>query len=114
VDTDAFQGREKNLVVLSLVRIENVGFFADLRRTNLAVTRFQQKLCIVGNIQFWKQKPRESPLIAALAELAIKAGVVKVIDKQGLLQNESVGSVSIRSVTTEGRDGNCPVRLFAV
>src|SRR5262249_17288599 len=39
---DGFQGREKEAVVLSLVRSSNegqVGFLADVRRTNVALTR---------------------------------------------------------------------------
>ena len=49
---DGFQGREKEAVVLSLVRInrENeIGFLADVRRMNVALTRARRKLLVVGD-----------------------------------------------------------------
>ncbi len=53
VDTvDGFQGREKEAVVISLVRsnAENeIGFLADTRRMNVALTRARKKLIVVGD-----------------------------------------------------------------
>jgi superfamily I DNA and/or RNA helicase len=49
---DGFQGREKEAVVLSLVRSNaegDVGFLADVRRTNVAMTRARRKLLVVGD-----------------------------------------------------------------
>jgi superfamily I DNA and/or RNA helicase len=49
---DGFQGREKEAVVLSLVRSNTegeIGFLADVRRTNVALTRARRKLLIVGD-----------------------------------------------------------------
>ena len=53
VDTvDGFKGREKEAVVISLVRsnsIGEIGFLADARRMNVALTRAKRKLILVGD-----------------------------------------------------------------
>ncbi|HEY2030744.1 MAG TPA: AAA domain-containing protein [Myxococcales bacterium] len=53
VDTvDGFQGREKDAVVVSLVRSNEsgeLGFLADIRRVNVAITRARKKLIVIGD-----------------------------------------------------------------
>ncbi|MFK8115467.1 MAG: AAA domain-containing protein [Rubripirellula sp.] len=53
IDTvDGFQGREKEVVLLTMVRSNNrgeIGFLADTRRTNVALTRARRKLIVVGD-----------------------------------------------------------------
>jgi hypothetical protein len=49
---DAFQGSERYGVILSLVRsnqANEIGFNSDIRRLNVAVSRAQDKLVIIGN-----------------------------------------------------------------
>jgi ATP-dependent RNA/DNA helicase IGHMBP2 len=49
---DGFQGREKEAVVLSLVRSNvegDMGFLADVRRMNVALTRARRKLLVIGD-----------------------------------------------------------------
>jgi ATP-dependent RNA/DNA helicase IGHMBP2 len=53
IDTvDGFQGREKEAVVISLVRSNRqgeIGFLADTRRMNVALTRARRKLIVIGD-----------------------------------------------------------------
>jgi len=49
---DGFQGQERDLIYISLVRSNEdgeIGFLSDLRRMNVAMTRARQKLVIIGD-----------------------------------------------------------------
>lgn len=49
---DAFQGREKDCIFLSLVRSNSnreIGFLSDERRLNVAITRARKELVIIGD-----------------------------------------------------------------
>jgi superfamily I DNA and/or RNA helicase len=49
---DAFQGQERDIIVISLVRSNEkgeVGFLGDIRRMNVAMTRAKKKLVIIGD-----------------------------------------------------------------
>jgi len=61
---DGFQGREKELVIVSLVRSNvegDLGFLTDTRRMNVAMTRARRKLIVIGDsgtlssIKFYKR-----------------------------------------------------------
>lgn len=55
VDTvDGFQGQERDVIVISMVRSNdegNIGFLRDLRRMNVAMTRARMKLIIIGSVE---------------------------------------------------------------
>lgn len=49
---DAFQGQERDVIVVSMVRANErgeIGFLRDLRRMNVAITRARMKLIILGD-----------------------------------------------------------------
>jgi superfamily I DNA and/or RNA helicase len=57
---DGFQGQERDVIFLSLVRANvegNIGFLSDLRRINVAITRARMKLIIYGDTSTLKKNP---------------------------------------------------------
>jgi ATP-dependent RNA/DNA helicase IGHMBP2 len=49
---DSFQGQEKDIIYISLVRSNDsstIGFLSDTRRMNVAITRARKKLVIIGD-----------------------------------------------------------------
>ncbi len=57
---DGFQGREKEVILLSLVRSNvrgEIGFLRDLRRLNVAITRARTKLIVTGNAATLQSHP---------------------------------------------------------
>ncbi|MDP6119174.1 MAG: IGHMBP2 family helicase [Planctomycetota bacterium] len=49
---DGFQGREKEAIVISMVRSNDtgeIGFLGDIRRMNVAMTRARRKLMVIGD-----------------------------------------------------------------
>ena len=68
VDTvDGFQGREKDAVVVTLVRSNEdgqLGFLADVRRMNVALTRARRKLIVIGDGATISRHPFYAGLLA--------------------------------------------------
>ena len=57
---DGFQGQERDIIVISLVRSNEegqIGFLRDLRRMNVAITRARMKLIIIGDTSTLTRHP---------------------------------------------------------
>jgi len=52
---DRFQGREADLVVLSMRNTRRIGFLDSPNRLNVAVTRARQQLVVVGNARYFER-----------------------------------------------------------
>ena len=73
---DGFQGREKELVIVSLVRSNltgELGFLNDTRRMNVAMTRARRKLIVIGD----GATMASLPFYKAFIEYAEQAGAYK-------------------------------------
>ncbi|CAO1632136.1 unnamed protein product [Sympodiomycopsis kandeliae] len=119
---DGFQGREKDIIIFSSVRCStkkhqralaedgaetrlgyNVGFLADERRLNVALTRAKQALFVVGHLDTWKNgrglthgdtgedKPvaREALALRNFASHAEQQGLI--VDEEMLLSKIDLG-----------------------
>ena len=57
---DGFQGQERDIILISLVRANDegqIGFLRDLRRMNVAITRARMKLIILGDASTLTKHP---------------------------------------------------------
>jgi len=76
VDTvDAFQGREKDVVVFDVTSTSSFGFSTDAHRLNIALTRARLKLVVVGNAEAI-QRRAENTLLHKFLEYCSKKNAV--------------------------------------
>ena len=64
---DSFQGQERDMVIISMTRSNpdvEIGFLADIRRMNVAMTRAKKKLVIVGDSSTLARLPFYTDLIS--------------------------------------------------
>ena len=69
---DGFQGQERDVIIISLVRANEqgqIGFLNDLRRMNVAITRARMKLIILGDASTLTKHPFYKKLYEYINEL---------------------------------------------
>lgn len=69
---DGFQGQERDVILISLVRANDegqIGFLRDLRRMNVAITRARMKLIILGDAPTMTRHPFYKKLYDYIEEL---------------------------------------------
>jgi len=74
---DGFQGQERDIIVISLVRSNDegqIGFLRDLRRMNVAITRARMKLIILGDTHTMTRHPFYKKLYEYIEALKLTAG----------------------------------------
>ncbi|VDM94925.1 unnamed protein product [Thelazia callipaeda] len=70
-NVDAFQGREKDIIIVTCVRSndhQGIGFLNDSRRMNVALTRAKYGIIIVGNAKVLSRNPLWSYLLSVFKE----------------------------------------------
>ena len=71
---DGFQGQERDIIVISLVRANDdgqIGFLRDLRRMNVAITRARMKLIILGDTSTLTRHPFYRKLHQYIQQLSL-------------------------------------------
>ena len=69
---DGFQGQERDIILISLVRANEdgqIGFLRDLRRMNVAMTRARMKLIILGDTNTMSRHPFYQKLASYIQSL---------------------------------------------
>ena len=95
---DSFQGRENDLIILSLVRSNpagTVGFLSDYRRLNVAVTRARKQIMIVGD----SETISHDPILKSLFEYATEFGTV--ISAQSFIVDSDLHALEGSAVRVE-------------
>ena len=105
---DGFQGQERDIIVISLVRSNDegqIGFLRDLRRMNVAITRARMKLIILGDVNTLARHPfyrRLYEYIVALRQAS--DNMTSTINKEITTHEENEESAD--SNGTADTDGN--------
>jgi len=60
---DGFQGKEKDIIIISCVRTDDTGFLKNKKRLNVALTRAKHSLLIVGDAHCLKRETMWNSLI---------------------------------------------------
>ena len=88
--TDAFQGRESEVIIFSCVRASaggGIGFLSDIRRMNVGITRAKCSLWVLGNSQSLMQGEFWANLIndARRRDRYTQGNIVEILKKPTLL-----------------------------
>ena len=73
---DGFQGQERDIILISLVRSNDggdIGFLRDLRRMNVAITRARMKLIILGSSETITSHPFYKKLYEYVGQLKVES-----------------------------------------
>ncbi len=83
---DGFQGREKEVVIVSFVRCNKsreIGFLRDLRRLNVSITRAKRKLILIGDSRTLECEGCYKRLVEQAKERGGYKGYKRVVGDEG-------------------------------
>lgn len=103
--TDAFQGRERDIIIFSCVRASpegGIGFLSDIRRMNVGLTRAKSSLYVLGSASSLVR----NRLWGALVQDAKARGLFTEGNLNKLFANSTRGRGAPSQLATSGRSGS--------
>lgn len=117
---DAFQGREKDIIIMSCVRSnehQGIGFLSDPRRLNVALTRAKYGIIIVGNPKVLSKQPLWNHLLTFYKEQKVlvegpltnlKESMIQFAKPKKLVNSVNPGSHFMSTSTYDAREALTP------
>lgn len=121
---DAFQGREKDIIIMSCVRSnehQGIGFLNDPRRLNVALTRAKYGIIIVGNPKVLSKQPLWNHLLSFYKEQKVlvegpltnlKESMIQFAKPKKLLNSENPGSHFMSTSMFDAREAMVPGSVY--
>ncbi|XP_017776059.1 PREDICTED: regulator of nonsense transcripts 1 homolog [Nicrophorus vespilloides] len=121
---DAFQGREKDIIIMSCVRSnehQGIGFLNDPRRLNVALTRAKYGIIIVGNPKVLSKQPLWNHLLTFYKEQKVlvegpltnlKESMIQFAKPKKLINLENPGSHFMTTSMFDAREALVPGSVY--
>ncbi|XP_066596028.1 regulator of nonsense transcripts 1 [Prorops nasuta] len=121
---DAFQGREKDIIIMSCVRSnehQGIGFLNDPRRLNVALTRAKYGIIIVGNPKVLSKQPLWNHLLSFYKEQKVlvegplnnlKESMIQFAKPKKLVNAANPGSHFMSTSMYDAREALIPGSIY--
>lgn len=121
---DAFQGREKDIIIMSCVRSnehQGIGFLNDPRRLNVALTRAKYGIIIVGNPKVLSKQPLWNHLLSFYKEQKVlvegplnnlKESMIQFAKPKKLVNASNPGSHFMTTSMYDAREALIPGSIY--
>lgn len=121
---DAFQGREKDIIIMSCVRSnehQGIGFLNDPRRLNVALTRAKYGIIIVGNPKVLSKQPLWNHLLSFYKEQKVlvegplnnlKESMIQFAKPKKLVNAANPGSHFMSTTMYDAREALIPGSVY--